>query len=257
MHVATTDRILDRVRKLLALSERAGTPEEAGTAFATAQKLIAQHALSEEQIRQARIREVGGRPDEPVLSRMIWTAQGGGGVPTWVAIIAGVLCDVNGCDALVYRSSASVKAWGRASDLDLVAELLGAVVGQIDAMAARCPAAKGRTGKNNYRLGAAQVVCERLRQAASEARRAIEATAAEQDASAPATAREVTALALRALDDRVAVAAGAMRAEVAAAGSKIRSARTARSSYDGAARNAGRADGARVNLSRGRALGGC
>lgn len=255
MHAtAATDKILDRVRKLLALSERAGTPEEAGTAFAAAQRLIAQHALSEEQIRQARIREVGGRPDEPVLSRLIWGADGGGGVPTWVAILAGAICSVNGCDALVYRSTASIKAWGRASDLEIVYELLGAVVGQIDAMAARCPVARGRTGKNNYRLGAAQVVCERLRQAAAEARKAIEATAAEQDATAPEAAREVTALALRALDSRVATATGAMRAEVAAAGSKIRTAPRARSSFDGAARAAGRADGARVNLSRSRAL---
>mgnify|MGYP000747604939 CR=1 FL=1 len=43
-------------------------------------------------------------------------------------------------------------------------------------------------------------------------------------------------------------------AEVAAAGSKIRSARSSRTTFDGAARAAGRADGARVNLSRSRAL---
>lgn len=256
MNATSTDKILDRVRKLLALSERAGTPEEAGTAFAAAQRIIAQHALSEEQIRQARIRECGGagRADEPIISRLIWATSGGGGVPTWVAIVAGVLADVNGCDALVYRTSASIKAWGRASDLELVHELLGAVVGQIDAMAARCPLARGRTGKNNYRLGAAQTVCDRLRAAAAEARRALEATAAEQDAAAPPVVAEVTALALRALDDRVAVAGAAMRAEVAAAGSKIRSARSSRTTFDGAARAAGRADGARVNLSRSRAL---
>ncbi len=67
MNTATNDKILDRVRKLLALAERAGTPEEAGTAYATAQKLIAQHALSDEQIRVARLRETGGPVDEPIV----------------------------------------------------------------------------------------------------------------------------------------------------------------------------------------------
>ena len=66
--MSDTNKILDRIRKLLALAEGAGTPEEAGTAYATAQKLIAQHALTDEQVRAKAGALLAGRPPEHIAA---------------------------------------------------------------------------------------------------------------------------------------------------------------------------------------------
>lgn len=249
------DKILDRVRKLLALAERAGSPEEAGTAYATAQKLIAQHALSDEQVRVARLRETGGPVDEPIISSLIYVSPVPQ-MPTWLGILGGCIADVNGCDVVisnmyqpeVRKRVRMLKGWGRASDLAMVKELLRIISGQIEALCDVSPFS-GRTARNNFRLGAVSVVCDRLRVAAREARKAIEATAAQQDAGAPAAISEVTALALRTLDNRHALATAAMRKACPNLTTRSSSARS-----DHAARSAGRAAGARVGITRARSL---
>lgn len=249
------NKILDRVRKLLALAERAGTPEEAGTAYATAQKLIAQHALSDEQVRVARLRETGGPVDEPIIRRIVFVSEVLQ-MPTWLGILGGCIADVNGCDLVIgcMRHPTSTKAvrmmegWGRASDLAMVEELVRIIAGQIDALCDQSPFS-GRTARNNFRLGAVSVVCDRLRSAAREARKAIEATATAQDANAPAAVAEVTALALRSLDNRHALATAAMHKDCPNLRKMTSSARS-----DHAARSAGRAAGARVGITRSRSL---
>ena len=256
MNTATNDKILDRVRKLLALAERAGTPEEAGTAYATAQKLIAQHALSDEQIRVARLRETGGPVDEPIVRRVVYVSQVLQ-MQTWIGILGGCIADVNGCDLVIgcmrdikdpRKAVRMMEGWGRASDLAMVEELIRIIAGQIDTLCDQSPFA-GRTARNNFRLGAVSVVCDRLRAAAREARKAIEATAATQDASAPAAIAEVTAIALRSLDNRHTLATAAMRKDCP----NLRTVKSsARSDY--AARSAGRAAGARVSVTRSKAL---
>lgn len=256
------DKILDRVRKLLALAEGAGTPEEAGTAYAQAQKIIAAHALTEEQIRQARLRETG-RPDdrEPIVKRIVYVSNGGT-MPTWIGVLCNVLSEVNGCDACqghAFGQAArevggkkdhvrTLEVWGRASDLEIVAELLSIISGQIEAL---CVASgfHGRTALNNFRLGATGVVCSRLRLAAQQARRTLELEAAKETTPA---AGEVTALALRTLDDRNKMAEAAMRA----AYPKMTAGRSSSSRVDYAAREAGRKAGARVAISRQRSIGG-
>lgn len=259
MSEPTNDKIIDRVRKLLALAERAGTPEEAGTAYATAQKLIAQHALSDEQLRIARLRETGGPVDEPIVSRIVFITQTPQ-MPTWIGVLGGCLAAVNGCDMVQgYVSDGkargaqgndvrTLKAWGRASDLAMVEELLRIIPGQIDVLCSQSPFT-GRTARNNFRLGAVSAVCERLRAAAMQARKAIEATSSAQDAGAPAGVAEVTALALRTLDNRLTLAAAALKRDCPNVVHKSSHSRT-----DYAARQAGRAAGARVRVTRANAL---
>ena len=252
--MSDTNKILDRIRKLLALAEGAGTPEEAGTAYATAQKLIAQHALTDEQVRIARIRETGGPVNEPIISRIVYTTPTPQ-MPTWLGILGQCLADVNGCDQVqghIHNGKAWVrmlKSWGRASDLEIVEELLRIIPGQIDVLCARSPFT-GRTARNNFRLGAVSMVCERLRLAARQARRAIEESAATQDASAPAIVGEVTAQARSAPDDRHALATAAMRKDCP----NLRTCPRADTRTDHAARAAGRAAGAQVSVTRSKAL---
>lgn len=271
MHVAQpvtspeTAKALDRVRKLLALSEKAGTPEEAGTAFAQAQKIIATHALSMEQIRQARLREAGGSAvDEPLVERILFVASGSS-TPTWVGVLAMAIAEVNGCDvvwstrfgpaAREVGAKAGVDAvkvlrgFGRASDLEVVEELIRLIVGRVNELVKTC-GWTGRTALNNYRLGAVTSICERLREAAKAARLALQASAETHDAG-NAAATSCTSLALRTLDGRLERAKTELRAKVP--GLRTRS---SSSTVDLGARADGRAAGRTVSLSRSRAIGG-
>src|SRR5690606_35943284 len=144
-------------------------------------------------IRIARAQEQGDPTDEPVLSQIVY-ASTGPKIPGWISILAHAIAESNGVeDVRIYLHGPAarehgansdeiraIKAWGRASDLEIVAELLRLVAAQIDDMCSRS-GFEGRTARNNFRLGAAQVVCRRVRDAAGAARKAIEAAAAEQD----------------------------------------------------------------------------
>jgi len=245
----TDSKIIDRVRKLFNLAEKAGTVEEAGTAAALAQKLIAEHALSEEQLRQARAMETGAKSDEPIIARITYVAAGGK-TPTWISILSNCIEQVNGCAGIMVWHGRSVasKTWGRASDVDLVEELLRVISGQIDAMCDASPH-RGRTAKNSFRLGAVSEVCLRLRRAAADRRRTLELEAAVRDeGNAPATT--VTALALRTLDARKDIA----RAELERSEGKIKKGRQTRSNTDYGAYQDGRRAGATLNVTRTRAI---
>lgn len=248
----TDFKIIDRVRKLFNLAEKAGTVEEAGTAAALAQKLIAEHALSEEQIRQARAMETGEKVDEPIVARITYVAAAGGKTPTWISILSNCIEQVNGCYGIMvwhdHGRRVASKTWGRASDVDLVEELLRVIAGQIDAMCDASPH-RGRTAKNSFRLGAVSEVCMRLRRAAADRRRTLELEAAARDAG-NSSATTVTALALRTLDARKDIA----RAECERSEGKIRKGRSARSNTDYAAYRDGQRAGATVNVTRTRAI---
>lgn len=57
-----TDKIADRIAKLLALAARAGTPEEAATAAAQAQALAERHGIDQARIDAANDCWSQGRP---------------------------------------------------------------------------------------------------------------------------------------------------------------------------------------------------
>lgn len=242
---------LERARRLLALASSSNNPNEAATAYAAAQNVMAAHALSMEQVRVAADRQLGRvSVPEPALMRIVWTAPGRT-CPTWVNVLALALTEVNGC-AMIWHTSedaAVLRAWGRASDLDLLSELLATIPGQIDALCDRSPF-RGRTERNNFRLGAARTVSERLRAEAQAARAALEA-APVGESTADAAIAECTAIALRNLDDRGRLAHAA-RAVVYPRITKSYS----RSRSNEGAYAAGRTAGQQVNTSRGRALTG-
>jgi len=60
------DKIIDKIRKLLALAERGGTAEEAESAFAKAQALMAKHAIDE-----ARLVAAGQAPSEEIIKHVV------------------------------------------------------------------------------------------------------------------------------------------------------------------------------------------
>lgn len=237
-----TNKALDKIKKLLALAERAGTPEEAGTAFATAQRLMTAHAISEAQVRAAATL-AGYQADEPIVARIVWSRTGSQ-IPTWIFVVVNAVAVSNGCSPLCCSGRAAVKAWGAASGLDATETLIGPITGQIDALA-KCSGLSGRTALNNFRLGAAQVVAARLQRARAAALAETRALAE----SAPHVEAEITALALRSVEGALKAATSRMHVDVPG----IRKVSSS-SSYDADARAAGQAAGARVNLSASKGL---
>lgn len=163
-----TDKATDKIAKLLRLADKAGSPEEGATAFALAQEMMTRHAISEAQVRAAA--SAGGfKAEEPIVSRVIWTPKGKQ-IPTWVSCLVSAVCQVNGCAPIIDRTERTpfIKAWGQADDLTKAADLLGAIVGQIEALAKRS-GFKGRTALNNFRIGAMQTVSKRIKEGRAKA----------------------------------------------------------------------------------------
>jgi hypothetical protein len=244
-------KAIDKIRKLLALASNAGTPEEAATALAAAQREAARAALTEEEVRLASTPTPATAPHVPPVSRMVHVAEGQ--VATWRALLCGHLSQANGCTYLVYqghtrdpdgtyRALRGLKVWGRPADVDLVDTMLAIIGGQVDALAKRA-GVKGRTGLNNFRLGAVQVIGERVRAAATETRQALEAEAAMDRPGG------TTALALRNLDTRQACAVAQCKAEVGRVTTRRTSAAPDRFAYE-----AGRKAGAAISLTPAKAL---
>ncbi len=63
----TKTNIVERIQKLMALADKAGTPEEAEAAFAKAQELMIKHAINE-----ANLREAGHEvKSEPIVTKYV------------------------------------------------------------------------------------------------------------------------------------------------------------------------------------------
>lgn len=234
------DRIADKIAKLLRLADRAGTPEEAATAFALAQQMMTNHAITEAQIAAAAAAE-GCRTEEPIVSRTIWAAKSGQ-MPSWVSVLAACVCAVNGCAPLIRRDRAAkgpvIVAWGTSADLSRAESLLSSVIGQIDALAKRS-GYSGRTALNNFRIGACDTVNARLKAGRAKAL----SEAAKPDCAITTTALAVVQGAGKRADL-------AMRSEV----SGIRSGGRSYFNRDADARAAGQRAGHSVNTSAAGAL---
>jgi hypothetical protein len=162
---ADTEKLLDRVRKLLAL---AGSPNvhEAALAAARAQALIEEHrlhaALAAEEAAEA----------EPVDS--------GAGAPLevtrrprkWKGVLAARLAEVNGCVAytVVDGREERLLLAGRADDRAAVAAIWDWLVQRLEWASATEGAGRDRAWHEAFRVGAAEVVARRLAEARQAAR---------------------------------------------------------------------------------------
>lgn len=62
-----SDNIIEKIRKLMALADNAGTEEEAALAFEKAQQLMVKHAIEEAQL--------AGKPAEAIVTRVVPVRQ--------------------------------------------------------------------------------------------------------------------------------------------------------------------------------------
>jgi hypothetical protein len=151
--------IIDKVRKLLKLSESSNA-NEAALAAAAAQRLIDEYNLS------AALLSV--ETDEPENEPIEDTLRDGKPLDaqkklqTWRYALADVLAEVNGCQ--IYRYKGSIELTGRKSDTDKVRYLYGYLINETNRLCDRDGEGCGRTWRNNYRIGVVDTIALRLRE---------------------------------------------------------------------------------------------
>lgn len=170
-----TDKIADRIAKLLALAARAGTPEEAATAAAQAQALAERHGIDQARIDAANEARSGVSTEAPIIRRDVFTFAGRS-CPTWIGTLSMAVTACNRCS--VFQShgvaGACLTAYGREADLQVVEALMRVIVAQIDRLCdewvAECRSDRGgRSSRDSFRKGASATVNARLREAVKEA----------------------------------------------------------------------------------------
>jgi len=229
---ATTDRLLDRVRKLLAKAEADGvTTAEAQALTAKAAELMAKYGID-----RALLAATRPETDEPA-SRIVEIYN------PWARVQAHLLCGLAAamrcqCILLPSRAGQRVHVFGYASDIERADLLYTSVLIQMwhGLIAADVPAtaASVRAWRRSWLLGFAAAVMARVR----AAERAAERSAASGPAGGPARAALVLA-------DRAMV----IRQHVARTYPVTR---TARVTYTGSGFGAGYSQGNRADIGAGR-----
>ncbi len=239
------DKILERVRKLLALADSSNV-NEAGNAAKQAQLLMSKHSISEAVVSVAADADEDEDLEVDVLHQIH-----GKVLPTWKGRLGVVLCEVNQCHCFRSENQQGkmLRIIGRPGDAETVRYLFSYIASEIDKLALRESEARGGAGRtwcNNFRLGAVAEVNSRLREADAEAQAAMKQEADAGDTMGSGTALVVVNSAIAKLDER--------REEAVQYGKKelgLRSTGPRHSRYDRSARKAGARAGANIDLSQG------
>lgn len=221
------------MRKAAALLRLAQSdnPHEAALAAARAQEIIDRYKLNLAGLDDAPSAE----PAEPIRNFTDPLDKGG----LWKALLAQAVARVNQCQ--VYTASGGVHLIGRPSDVAMVRPFYAYLAGEVERLASRHCKGQSRTYWNNFRLGAVETIKQRLNASLQATAETVKAEAlAAGDSSALAVVTQSLAL----LEKRKQEVADWARQNM-----RLTS-RHARSSYDNAAREAGRAAGHGVNITR-------
>lgn len=185
----TIETVMDRVRKLLRLSERAGSEHEAALAAQRAAELLAEHNLSEAQIRL----EEPERPREGLVEERVADGQR---KVAWRGQLAHAVAASYGARMhwnKNWRSDVYLVFFGRQSAVQASIYTTQYLLREVDRLAAQAVAdAKSESPRaygNSFRLGCVAVIAERLRALQGEqaaqvatARKAVQAAPAVADA---------------------------------------------------------------------------
>lgn len=146
----TTDKVIDRIKKLFALAERNNSPEEAAAAAAAAQELLFQHKLSSADLEAA-------DDEEDVLGTEDVDAVG-----SWRKSLAHGVAKAFYCKACTTADGKRVRIVGKLSDTQAASYMTSYLVSETNQLAARHAAGMGRSWANSFRLGVVCTVLERL-----------------------------------------------------------------------------------------------
>lgn len=143
------EKILDRVAKLLALAERAGTEHEADAAYAKATELMTRHAIEQWQLAGR-----GEAKREQVVTRSARIKDRHDRSPAQRGLITQI-ARANRCEAVWMRGLDMMAIYGFESDAEFVKTLYGLVLVQMSHAAAK--AWRGYTiaagGSKSWQIG--------------------------------------------------------------------------------------------------------
>lgn len=158
-------KILERIRKMLALAEDNANIHESATAAAMAEKLMRKYQLerADFMLHDTKVDDVEGIGYNHGSNR--WGPKyASKTVPTWINHIATGCGRANECECVV-RGGTFV-FFGVAGDASVAAEMLHYLVTEVERLAMFFHG--GRTEKNNFRNGCAYVLQDRLEEIGAE-----------------------------------------------------------------------------------------
>lgn len=159
--------IVDKIRKLLALATSANE-HEAASAAAMAQRLMIEHAVSEESVRGAGAREDEGPIETEILQRYA-SVGGRSAIPSWHQTLAGAMSRHFLC-RIWYTPGQSITMVGRPSAREIFRVTYFYVRGELERL---CEAAwsrqrgmgeHGKRWKTSFYAGAVSTINARLRE---------------------------------------------------------------------------------------------
>jgi hypothetical protein len=188
-----SDRIIDRVAKLLKLS-KSDNVHEAAAAAAMAQSLIDRNKLDIAVVELAMMEGDQSRPAEPVQTfqdPLCARPQ----KSTWVGRLGLQVSRANDCVAY-WAGGGAMKLMGRPSDAETCRYMFAYLVNEIERLTAANTRGEGRTWKNNFRLGAVDAITAKLKEQRRQTRETFRREALEKAGSdCTALVRVDTALA--------------------------------------------------------------
>lgn len=134
------------------------TEEEAQSAAAAAQRLMAKHRIDAADLADP------GENLQDIIEDTAW--HDGKKCDTWRAVLLMAVGKANGCE--VYKYGARLMIVGTQSQVDISCYLFGMLMAQVDAFTKQNAAGRGRTYANNYRLGMVYTLRDRLMESAKQ-----------------------------------------------------------------------------------------
>lgn len=179
-------KIIDKIQKLLRLSESANV-NEAAAAAARAQALMEQHRIDRA------ILTLGGDGDDQDTIRAHKDAPvfSGGKIVQWKLNLADTLCRHNGCTMYINigqddagRPLSKVVLVGRSTEVGTIRYMFDYLAAEVNRLCRKLGKGKGRVWANNFRLGAVATINQRMSEARRQFRRKQRERARAQDTEA-------------------------------------------------------------------------
>ncbi len=162
-------RILERIRKMLAMAEGQSNINEAATAAAMAENTMRKYQISEAEVMVKDLDR--GDVEDVMVDNHTRT------MPTWVDWIAVGVARAVECE--VTRGSGSHRFYGVGGDAQVAAEMMKYLVKEVDRLAKKFPGDRGERG--SFRRGAGSVLQDRLEDLGRERKEEFQQTSSGQE----------------------------------------------------------------------------
>lgn len=170
----THTEALDKARKLLRLAQ-SDNPNEAALAASRAQEIMERFKIESISLDY----EAQTAPDEPIRNFQADPLDDAGG--TWRWRLAHAVAEANQCKPYVV-SGGRPTVIGRPSDVATVRYIYSWLAREIDRLTQTHCAGNGRTYSNNFRIGAAETIAERIAEQRSQLHQTIRSEATNERA---------------------------------------------------------------------------